>query len=65
MKLKLIRCSICHDWFSPFRSHCPNCGASEIAKGVYVDAGNTSRPGVLMACEQHNEIVNVLSKFWK
>lgn len=36
MKLLLKRCPICHDWFSPKRSHCPNCGAAEIAAGVHV-----------------------------
>lgn len=36
MKLKLIRCHICHDWFSPLRSHCPNCGAAEVAPGTFV-----------------------------
>lgn len=36
MKCKLVRCQICHDWFSPLRSHCPNCGAAEIAPGAFV-----------------------------
>jgi predicted amidophosphoribosyltransferase len=36
MKLLLKRCHICHDWFSPLRSHCPCCGASEVSPGVHV-----------------------------
>ncbi len=40
MKAKLIRCHICHDWFSPLRSHCPNCGASEIAPMTFVSVSN-------------------------
>ena len=49
MKLKLVRCHICYDWFSPLRSHCPNCGAAEVAPNVHIDAGNSSRPGILFA----------------
>lgn len=49
MKLLLKKCPICYDWFSPFRSHCPNCGAAEIAENVHVDAGCYSRPGILIA----------------
>lgn len=43
MKLKLVRCHICHDWFSPLRSHCPNCGASEIVAGTFVAVSNDGK----------------------
>lgn len=57
MRAKLVKCQICHDWYSPFRSHCPNCGAGKltvshtlagkvITEDVHVNAGNTSRPGI-------------------
>jgi len=50
MKVKLTRCFICHEWYSPLRSHCPQCGAAPIHVGprtvMYVDAGNFSRPGI-------------------
>lgn len=43
MKAKLVRCRFCKDWFSPLRSHCPNCGAAEVAKGVYMSVNNNGR----------------------
>jgi len=27
MKLKLLKCAICHNWNHSFRNHCANCGA--------------------------------------
>jgi hypothetical protein len=30
MRLKLIRCFICSDWYSPKRNHCPTCSAAKV-----------------------------------
>lgn len=48
MKLLLRRCGICHDWYSPRRAHCGNCGASEVKinphRTMYVDSTSTYKP---------------------
>lgn len=51
MKIRLMKCQICADWYSPLRYHCPNCGATRITtlKGtIHVDAANEYKPGILM-----------------
>jgi hypothetical protein len=44
MKLRLLKCSICSFWYSPFRGHCPSCGASigcsVNGRTVHVDVSN-------------------------
>ena len=31
MKLLLVRCAICYDWYAPVFKHCRNCGALRVA----------------------------------
>lgn len=55
MRIKLLKCAICHDWHSPHRAHCPNCGATRIPVGstlIHVDAANEYKPGILMGRPQ-------------
>jgi hypothetical protein len=48
MRIKLLRCQICSDWFSPFRATCPACGSARIhvssREMIHVDPSNESRP---------------------
>ena len=51
MKLLLTKCGICHDWYSPKRSHCPSCCAARVYNPLtrslhHIDPACASRPGI-------------------
>jgi len=50
MRIKLLKCAICFDWYSPWRSHCPVCGSARIKVSaneyIHISPANESRPGI-------------------
>lgn len=34
MRIKLVKCQICLDWYSPKRNHCPTCSSSRVVLGI-------------------------------
>jgi len=60
MKLKLIRCQICSDWFSPNRAHCPVCSATRIpinhTELIHINQAHESRPNI--------QVVSAISRYF-
>lgn len=47
MKLLLVKCSICSNWYGPWRGHCNSCGATMPitlkGKTFHLDVGNNKQ----------------------